>query len=101
MEPDQFREVVTDWGFPRLSDCDKADLRAIISQMKRWYTAKSGGNTCSQSQLDYLQLLWEKKSDKKDKQSLDSYLLNKFTVMHARLMSQGQCSNAIQSLIKW
>jgi len=101
MAPDVFREAVPDWGFPRLSDCTAADLRAIISRMKRWYVASGKPGRASQDQLDYLQGLWESKSRAQTKASLDKYLTNNFGVVTARSMSVDQCSLAIQSLKKW
>lgn len=99
--PAQLREAVPEWGFPRLSKCNNADLRAILSQLKRWYVASGRAGTASQQQLDYMQRLWELKSRQKDKPSLDGYLANHFGVAAARTMGPGKCSDVINALKKW
>lgn len=101
ISPEEFREAVPAWGFPRLSGCSDADLRAINRRLKRWYVASGNSHSCSQAQLDYMQQLWEHKSRAKSKSSLDSYLKNSFKVAAARVMPKKQCSVVIQSLVKW
>src|SRR5699024_2566669 len=101
MPADVLREAVPSWGFPRLSQCTKADLRAIINRMTRWFTGRPEAQECTQSLLDYMQHWWKYKSQKKDKASLQAYLANSFDVPTVRLMSRDMASKVIQSLKAW
>ncbi|MBO6572106.1 MAG: hypothetical protein JJ958_06625 [Balneola sp.] len=101
MDANTLRETVEAWGFPRLSRCTSADLRAIQAKMRSWFKARDRQGLATQKQLDLLQDLWKQKSHKKDRQSLINYLFKKTGLTDPTLFTVDEISNKIQGLQRW
>ena len=101
MDANVLRETVEAWGFPRLSKCSSADLRAIQAKMRSWFAARNRPGLATQSQLNLLQDLWTQKSDKKDRQSLINYLSKSSGFNDPSLFTIDEISKKIQGLQRW
>jgi len=97
--PEELRENVVLWGFPRLSQCSYQDLKAVERRLGSWYSESPGCAT--QAQLDFMQKLWIEKSDRKDKISLDAYVNNRLGITNPELLSSSSISRIIQGINQW